>query len=145
MPTEKQVAQRKENLKKGEKTQFSGERAAEMARKSSKSRAKKMKAQKEAQEIAKAFLNMALKDGDVVDIAAVEDFTSAQNLNLSVKAEIILVQIIKALNGDRQSAEMVISLAGEKPAEKQDISVRTVDKSLEAMEAYFNSDKRKDT
>ena len=40
---------------------------------------------------------------------------------------------------------MIIELVGEKPAERQDISVRTVDKSLEAMEAYFNSDKRKDT
>lgn len=145
MPTEKQVAQRKENLKKGKNTQFDGKRAAEMGKKGARARTKKIKAQREAQEIAKTFLNMALKEGVAVDVSDIEDFTAAQDLNLSVKAEIILVQIIKALNGDRQSAEMVITLAGEKPAERQDISVRTVDKSLEAMEAYFNSDKRKDT
>lgn len=145
MPTEKQVAQRKENLKKGKNTQFDGKRAVEMGKKGARARTKKIKTQREAQEIAKTFLNMALKEGAAVDISAIEDFTAAQDLNLSVKSEIILVQIIKALNGDRQSAEMVITLAGEKPAERQDISVRTVDKSLEAMEAYFNSDKRKDT
>lgn len=139
MPTEKQL----KNLKPLKELTPSEQR--EFHSKGGKASAKKAKLQRSAEETAKMFLHMALKEGKTVDVATIKDFTEAQNLNLPVMAEIILVQIIKALNGDRQSAEFVVTLAGEKPAEKQDISVRTIDKSLEAMEAYFNDDKGKDS
>lgn len=115
MATEKQLA----NLKKGKRTQFrSGDEAAKNGKKGGEASGKSRQA--------KNTITQALKDGlDPVKIAD--------------------VLMKRGYSGNLKAIEMIIALMGEKPAEKQDISVRTIDKSLEAMEAYFNDDKGKDS
>ena len=151
MPTKRQEEQREENLKKGKKTQFSGERAAEMGKRGNKSLQKKRaeKKAKEAeaktfQELAKWVLQLTLYEGAGSDIESIKSIAEAKGENLTVEAGIILAQAIKGLNGDRGAAEFMRDTAGEKPVDRQDINVQTVDKSVAAMEAYFN-DKRTDT
>lgn len=147
MPTEKQL----ENLKKGKKTRFNGENAAEMAKRSVASRKKKAREREEArkeleafQEIARSVMNLALYEGKAVDIDDIKSITETEGKNLPVKYGIVLAQAIKALKGDRGAAEFMRDTAGEKPVDRQDISLQTIDKSVEAMEAYFN-DKRRST
>lgn len=147
MPTEKQL----ENLKKGKKTRFNGENAAEMAKRSVASRKKKAREREEArkemaafQEIARSVMNLALYEEKAVDIDDIKSITETEGKNLPVKYGIVLAQAIKALKGDRGAAEFMRDTAGEKPVDRQDISLQTIDKSVEAMEAYFN-DKRRST
>lgn len=147
MPTQKQL----DNLKKGEKTQFRGENAARMGKKGNEAKAKRRaeKKAKEAeaktfQELAKWVLQLTLYEGAGSDIESIKSIAEAKGENLTVEAGIILAQAIKGLNGDRGAAEFMRDTAGEKPVDRQDINVQTVDKSVAAMEAYFN-DKRTDT
>lgn len=115
MVTEKQM----ENLKKGKNTQFkSGEEAARMGRKGG-------KASGESKQI-KSTITQAVKD--CVDPKKIAEVLSK-----------------RGYSGNLKAIEMIIELMGEKPANKQEVNVRTIDKSLEAMKAYFDGDKRKDT
>ena len=148
MPTEKQIEQRNENLKKGVKTQFSGERAAEMAKKSAEVRQKKAeeKKKKEAdaktfQEIAQRVLNLKLYEGAPVDAEDIQSIAESQGQNIPVKWAVVIAQAINAIKGNKGAAEFMRDTAGEKPIEKQEINVRTIDKSLEEMENYFNDER----
>ena len=144
MLTEKQISQGKENLKKGKKTQFNGERAVEMGKKSAKARQKKAEERKEQesfQKIAQRIMNMPLYKGKPVDANDIQSLAEAKGQNLPIKWAIVIAQAINAINGNKGAAEFMRDTAGEKPVEKQEMNVRTIDKSLEEMEAYFN-DKR---
>ena len=138
MPTEKQL----NNLKPLNKRTKSEQR--EISSKGGKARAKKQKEKKNFQEIAKTILNLAMKSGDRADLDKISSIAELNGKNLTVEEGIVLKQAMKALQGDRFAAEFIRDTAGEKPVEKQDLNVRTIDKSLEAMEAYFN-DKARDT
>ena len=85
-----------------------------------------------------------MQSGDRADLDKITSIADLHGKNLSVEEGIVLRQAMKALQGDRFAAEFMRDTAGEKPVEKQDLNVRTIDKSLEAMEAYFN-DKARDT
>ena len=114
MVTEKQM----ENLKKGKATQFkSGEEAARFGSKGG-------KASGESRQINKT-ITQAVKGR--VDPEKIAEVLTKRGYSGSLKA-----------------IEMIIELLGEKPTSKQEVSVRTIDKSLEEMEAYFN-DKARDT
>ena len=138
MPTEKQL----NNLK------AFGERAEseqrEIRSKGGKARAKKQKERKTFQEIAKTILGLAMGNGKTANLDKIKSIADLKGMNLTVEEGIILQQAMKALKGDRFAAEFIRDTAGERPVEKQDVNVRTIDKSLEAMEAYFN-DKSRDT
>ena len=138
MPTEKQL----NNLK------AFGERAEseqrEIRSKGGKARAKKQKERKTFQEIAKTILGLAMGSGKTANLDKIKSIADLKGVNLTVEEGIILQQAMKALKGDRFAAEFIRDTAGERPVEKQDVNVRTIDKSLEAMEAYFN-DKSRDT
>lgn len=138
MPTEKQL----NNLKPLNKRAPSEQR--EFHSKGGKARAKKQREKKTFQEIAKSILNLAMQSGDRADLDKITSIADLHGKNLSVEEGIVLRQAMKALQGDRFAAEFMRDTAGEKPVEKQDLNVRTIDKSLEAMEAYFN-DKARDT
>ena len=114
MVTEKQM----ENLKKGKNTQFkSGEEAARMGSKGGKA------------------------SGEINQIK----YTITQDVKEKVDPEKIADVLNKrGCSGNLKAIEMIIELMGEKPTSKQEVSVRTIDKSLEEMEAYFN-DKARDT
>ena len=105
MPTEKQLA----NLEKGKQTRFqSGDNAARNGRKGG-------KASGESKRIKKTITQ------------AVKDMLEPE--------KIATVLIKRGCSGNLKAIEMIIELVGEKPAERQDNSVRTNDKSLEAKEA----------
>ena len=138
MPTEKQIA----NLKPLSERATSEQR--EFHSKGGKARAKKQKERKTFQEIAKTILGLAMGNGKTANLDKIKSIADLKGMNLTVEEGIILQQAMKALKGDRFAAEFIRDTAGERPVEKQDVNVRTIDKSLEAMEAYFN-DKSRDT
>lgn len=136
MPTEKQIA----NLKPLNERAKSEQR--EISSKGGKARAKKQKERKAFQELAKMILSLTVHSGKAVNIEKAQSIAELNGKNLTVGEGIILKQAMKALQGDRFAAEFIRDTAGEKPVEKQDVNVRTIDKSLEAMEAYFNDKSR---
>ena len=138
MPTEKQL----KNLKPFSERSEDEQRA--MRSKGGKVRAQRARERKEFQELAKTILSLAMKSGSTTGVEDVESIAELNGKNLTVAEGIILKQAMKALRGDRYAAEFMRDTAGEKPIEKQDVNVRTIDKSLEEMEAYFN-DKARDT
>ena len=144
MPTKKQIEQGKENLKKGAKTQFSGERAVEMAKRSAIARQKKAEEKKEQeafQEIAQRVMSLPLHKGETVGADDIQSLAETKGQNIPVKWAIIIAQAINAINGNKGAAEFMRDTAGEKPIDKQEINVRTIDKSLEEMENYFNDER----
>lgn len=148
MPTEKQIAQRERFKKSGVNTQFNGERAAKMGKKSGEERKKKAEEKKKQeaetktfQEIAQRVLNLKLYEGVPVDAEDIQSIAEAQGQNIPVKWAIVIAQAINAINGNKGAAEFLRDTAGEKPIEKQEINVRTIDKSLEEMENYFNDER----
>ncbi len=132
MPTEKQL----KNLKPfGERSESEQRRIRSQG---GKAKAKKQRERKTFQETAKLILSMAVKSGEVVDISTIQSFADLNGKNMSVEEAIVLAQALKAIKGDRYAAEYLRDTAGEKPVEKQDVNVQTIDKTVEAMERYFN-------
>jgi hypothetical protein len=132
MPTEKQL----KNLKPfGERSESEQRRIRSQG---GKAKAKKQRERKTFQETAKLILGMAVKSGEAVDISTIQSFADLNGKNMSVEEAIVLAQALKAIKGDRYAAEYLRDTAGEKPVEKQDVSVQTIDKTVEAMERYFN-------
>jgi len=131
MPTEKQLKNLKPLSKRSPKEQ------REFHSKGGKASAKKQRERKTFQETAKLILSMAVKSGEAVDISTIQSFADLNGKNMSVEEAIVLAQALKAIKGDRYAAEYLRDTAGEKPVEKQDVSVQTIDKTVEAMERYF--------
>lgn len=132
MPTEKQL----KNLKPFGERSESEQR--QIRSKGGKAKAKKQRERKMFQETAKLILGMAVKSGEAVDISTIQSFSELNGKNMSVEEAIVLAQALKAIKGDRYAAEYLRDTAGEKPVEKQDVNVQTIDKTVEAMERYFN-------
>lgn len=104
--------------KLGEKTQFNGETAAEAGRKGRAKAAENRKKKKAAKDIIETFLSMPLKGGKVADVESIKNFMQMKGKNITVEEAMHLKLVQKALNGDLKAMEMVLSLKGEKPAEK---------------------------
>ena len=86
-------------------------------------------------------MSLPLHKGETVGADDIQSLAETKGQNIPVKWAIVIAQAINAINGNKGAAEFMRDTAGEKPVEKQEMNVRTIDKSLEEMEAYFN-DKR---
>lgn len=90
-----------QNLQSGKKTQFNSERAAEAGRKSGQARRRKA----QIKDIARQFLAMPIKDGELVDLASVDSMEAAEQSNMTVTEKIVLVAVKNAINGDAKARE----------------------------------------
>ena len=98
------------------------ERRSECARKGGIASGIARRKKKEARNVIETFLTMPLKRGRVADIEAIKNFMELKGKNITVEEAMFLQLVQKALKGDLNAISMVLSLIGEKPAEKVDIS-----------------------
>ena len=105
----------------GHETRFNGETAAEAGRKGAKAAAENRRKRKEAKVIIETFLTMPLKKGKVAGIESIKSFMELKGKNVTVEEAIHLQLVQKALKGDLKAYEMVLSLMGEKPADKVEV------------------------
>lgn len=126
----------------GKATRFtSGAVAVENGRKGGIKAAEKRKEKKAARDIILTFLSMPLKGGKVADVENIKNFMELKGKNISVEEAMHLQLVQKALKGDLRALEMVLSLMGEKPAEKVQVeSVNPMSElTTEELRALINS------
>lgn len=92
-----------QNLIHGKKTQFNGERAAIAGRKSGQARRRKA----EIKDIARQFLSMPMKGGELADLASLDSMETAEQSNLTVTEKIVLVAVKNAMHGDPKAREWI--------------------------------------
>lgn len=93
----------------------------ETARLAQKKAMENRKRTKDMQKTVKTLLNLSLHSGDMLEADDVMSLAELKGQNISVADAIAIAQVQKALKGDTSSASLVISWAGEKPAEKVDV------------------------
>lgn len=81
---------------------------------------RKKKAMKEQLEL---LLSMPLDNKAVCDLEKVKGFKNLKGKNVTVQDAILIAQVQKALKGDKGAAEYVRDTAGQKPVEKQDVTM----------------------
>lgn len=81
---------------------------------------RRKKAMKEALEV---LLSMPLDNKAVSDLEKVKGFKMLKGKNVTVQDAILIAQVQKALKGDRGAAEYIRDTAGQRPADKQDITM----------------------
>lgn len=101
---------------------------------------KKRKENKELKEIAKTLLDMALKPGQVADIADIGSVAEMGKSNMDVRTGLILAAIKKGLEGDVKAQEMLFTLTGEK-VDKQELQIKS-DTPLSQTVIYLPDNKR---
>ena len=67
-------------------------------------------------ETARSILAMTMNEGMADDISSIESIAEASGKNLTVRDQVIIAQVFKALNGDTKAAEFIRDTIGEKPS-----------------------------
>lgn len=78
-------------------------------------------------ESAKNILSLALHSGSYLNPDEVQALAEMKGQNISVSDAIVIAQVQKAIKGDTQSANFLMSLAGDKPADKLEVGMSIED------------------
>ena len=97
------------------------EEARERGKKGGQASAKKRKERKQMQEIAKIVLDMPVEPGEVTDLEGIT-FEDYPDVNLTIGELSVLAIAKKAKKGDVAALTFLRDTAGEKPAEKVEVS-----------------------
>lgn len=87
----------------------------------------KRRAKKAMQQAVKDILKMSLHSGTMLETEDVESIAELKGQNISVQDAIAIAQVQKALKGDTTSAQFVMQVAGEKPADKVEVGMSIED------------------
>lgn len=82
-----------------------------------------MRRKRQAKEILKTFMEMSIKEGQVVDIETIKSIMELNGQNISTYEAILLKQVQKALKGDLSSATFIRDTIGDKPTEKVEAKI----------------------
>ena len=108
------------------------EEAREKGRKGGKASGKARRERKTMRETAEYLLNLPQKPGKITTFDKLKTNKDISDANLTNQDQIILKQIEQARKGNPRAAEFLRDLIGEKPTDKQEITVSgNVDVNLE--------------
>ena len=112
-----------ENLKKGVNTQFSGEVAVREGSKGGKQKAENERKRKAFKEVFEAILSMDIKGS--VGARLADDYAEygIAAEHLTVNEAMAFAQAVRAVNGDSEAFRLIRDTIGEKPADKQVLTV----------------------
>lgn len=93
---------------------LTSEELRERARKGGKASAEARRRKKSMRESLEVLLSMTIGVGEKIDIEHCTSLQEALEVNLSVEQAMIVVQVTKALRGNRAAFESIVELLGEK-------------------------------
>lgn len=99
------------------------EEARAIGRKGGLASAKARREKKNMREALEILLSMPLDNKAVSDLEKVKGFKNLKGKNVTVQDAILIAQVQKALKGDKGAAEYVRDTAGQKPVEKQNVTM----------------------
>ena len=97
----------------------SSEEAAESGRKGGIASGVARRQAKDLRNLALAILEMPIKEGDIDEITSL---ASVKGKNMTTSQAMILSQVRRAIEGDSKAFEVIRDTAGQKPADKVEIS-----------------------
>lgn len=102
---------------------LSTDEARKIGRKGGIASGKARRQRRTLQQIAKAILSLPMEPGDVVDIdPEIHSMASLEGVNLDLGTAALLAAARKAVEGDLASLRLLIDTAGERPAERVEVS-----------------------
>ena len=96
------------------------EEAREMARKGGYASGVARRAKKSMKQSMELMLNMALKNGNQVNLEEIETFSGIKGKNVTVQDQMVYKLMLKALKGDKKAFELIRDTAGQKPVQARD-------------------------
>lgn len=105
-------------------TKFTKENASEMGKRGAAKSAEVRRRNKEYKQAAQNILQMGLKKGSIDEFNSIEE---AKGKNLTVADQIYIIQVAKALKGDRQAAEFCFKYGGLEPSQNVEIKAEVAE------------------
>lgn len=106
-------------------TQLTKERHLEMASKGGKRSGEVRREKKRMREQLQTLLKMTLNNTELYDINQANSIIDLNGKNITLQEAMLLMQIKKALKGDRKAAEFIRDTAGEKPTEEINVKAES--------------------